>query len=83
MIIIPCDKTAQRRLQLLETCQNLEETLPVASEERSEILNLMDVIINRGCYFSAADFFDLDRKTLFGVLSTTTTYLIVLFQFDK
>lgn len=67
---------------MLITCQKIEDRLPVASNERNAVLGLKNVLLRRKCVFSAAGFFQINRKTIFSLLSVVATYLVILFQFQ-
>ncbi|KAJ8952979.1 hypothetical protein NQ318_015339 [Aromia moschata] len=81
MIIFTCDFTVKESRKLLVTCSRMERYLPLTSKERSELLRLEDQIRNNRPSFTAAGFFQINRSTLLSLISTTTTYFIIVLQF--
>lgn len=67
----------------MNICYDLEEHFPSSSVERKEALKLVRLARYKGPCFSAAGFFNVDRKTLFGFLNVTTTYFIIIIQFNQ
>ena len=62
-------------------CYKLQEHFPPKSDERLEILILAKQVQANDVKITAADFFEINRRTLCGILATTTTYVIVVLQF--
>lgn len=63
-------------------CYKLQEHFPADSNERIEILILAKQVRTNVVKITAADFFEINRSTLFGLLATCTTYVIVVLQFS-
>ncbi|KAJ3658278.1 hypothetical protein Zmor_010028 [Zophobas morio] len=63
-------------------CYKLQEHFPPKSDERLEILILAKQVRANNVKITAADFFEINRNTLCGILATTTTYVIVVLQFN-
>jgi gustatory receptor len=55
----------------------------VASYENKEIQVFIDVVLHNRPEFRAARFFSIDRSTLFSVLNSLTTFLLVIIQFKE
>jgi gustatory receptor len=55
----------------------------LTSYEIEEIQVLVDVVLHNRPEFKAARFFSIDRSTLFSVLNSLTTFLLVLIQFKE
>jgi gustatory receptor len=55
----------------------------MSSYENEEILVFIDVVQHNHPEFRAARFFSIDRSTLFSVLNSLTTFLLVLIQFKE
>lgn len=83
VIVISCDITLQKANEIVEICYDLQETLPTYSKEREEVFKLLEFVMSRKPKYSAADFFVVNRKTLFSVLYVATTYIIVIIQFRE
>lgn len=60
----------------------LQEDMPLMSTERNEVLNLIMLAKNVNPCYTAAEFFNVNRTTLFALLSVTTTYFIIIIQFN-
>ncbi|XP_044264980.1 uncharacterized protein LOC123011553 [Tribolium madens] len=77
-----CDLTEQRvktmRMVAYQTVANFD-----GESEVEEIKKLIDVINDNFPHFTAARFFDLNRKTILGVLNALFTFLIVVIQFES
>ncbi|KAJ3658276.1 hypothetical protein Zmor_010026 [Zophobas morio] len=63
-------------------CYKLQEHFPPKSDERLEILILAKQVQANDVKITAADFFEINRSTLCGILATCTTYVIVVLQFS-
>jgi gustatory receptor len=63
-------------------CYKIQKDFLDDSKERKELMLLAREISDSGARFTAADFFEINRSTFFGILSVTTTYLIILIQFN-
>ncbi|XP_044264829.1 uncharacterized protein LOC123011458 [Tribolium madens] len=77
-----CDLTEQRvktmRMVAYQTAANFD-----GEREVEEIKKLINVINDNFPHFTAARYFDLNRKTILGVLNAFFTFLIVVIQFDN
>ncbi|XP_044265090.1 uncharacterized protein LOC123011625 [Tribolium madens] len=77
-----CDLTEQRvkamQVVAYQTAANFD-----GEEEVEEIKKLINVINDNFPHFTAARFFDLNRKTILGVLNAFFTFLIVVIQFEN
>lgn len=62
-------------------CYNVPENL--GFNERMELFNLLILVRAKKPCYTAAGFFTLNKSTLFALLSTTTTYFIILVQFHQ
>jgi gustatory receptor len=67
--------------EILAQAYQLEGVL--SSYENEEIQVFIDVVLHNCPEFRAARFFSIDRSTLFGVLNSLTTFLLVLIQFKE
>ncbi|KAJ8918708.1 hypothetical protein NQ315_015028 [Exocentrus adspersus] len=76
------DLAMQEAKKLTKTCYELEDALPAYSKEREELRNLSEIIQSTQTNFKAADFFEINRSTILALLGTTTTYMIVIIQFN-
>lgn len=81
-VIISCDITICETKKILKLACKYQEKMPLVSLERSELLHLIMLVRNINPCYTAADFFNVNRRTLFALLSVTTTYFIVMIQFN-
>ncbi|XP_018566973.1 uncharacterized protein LOC108907400 [Anoplophora glabripennis] len=82
ILIACCDSVTQESDKLLSLCYKIEDDLPPFSMEREEIQKLRERIGNKRVSFKAAEFFEIRRPTILALLATTTTYTIVILQFN-
>lgn len=82
-IVVSCDITTREAQSIISACYDTQELLPPLSSRRNELLRLVDIVQREPVYFTAADFFNLNRSTIFGVLSVTATYYIITIQFNQ
>ncbi|RZC41041.1 gustatory receptor 28b, partial [Asbolus verrucosus] len=83
MLIMICDSVKSESSYTVHLCYKLREKFPEKSEQRKELLDLAHIVEKNRAHFTAAGFFEINKKTLFEILSTTTTYLIVTIQFNQ
>ncbi|CAH1380251.1 unnamed protein product [Tenebrio molitor] len=74
LIYLDCD-------QILDQTYTLEAVL--TSHENEEIQVFIDAVLHNRPEFKAARFFSIDRSTLFSVLNSLTTFLLVMIQFKE
>jgi gustatory receptor len=55
----------------------------LTSDENKEIQVFIDVVQHNRPEFRAARFFSINRSTLFSVLNSLTTFLLVMIQFKE
>ncbi|XP_068901868.1 putative gustatory receptor 39b [Tenebrio molitor] len=77
--IFLCDSILKKCDEILAKAYQLEGMM--SSYENEEILVFIDVVQHNHPEFRAARFFSIDRSTLFSVLNSLTTFLLVLIQF--
>ena len=83
MLIVMCDSVLKEALKVVGFAYKLRKNFPSAlSRQRVEVNEFIDFVIRNFPKFSAAGFFDIDRSTIFKLLGTVTTLLIVMVQFD-
>ncbi|EFA02932.2 gustatory receptor 98 [Tribolium castaneum] len=82
-LVLICDSAKSESQQTVFLCYKLMEKFPERSHEQQELYMAAQVIEKSVANFTAAGFFDVKRSTLFGILATTTTYLIVTIQFNQ
>ncbi|XP_023313198.1 putative gustatory receptor 2a [Anoplophora glabripennis] len=78
-----CDWAIKEAGKLASTCYKYQAYFPTFSVEKQELLNLANQIVNNKPAFTAAGFFEVNCKTLFALFGTTTTYFIVIVQFEQ
>ncbi|EFA01378.1 gustatory receptor 29 [Tribolium castaneum] len=77
-IILKCDHVTREAKAILKLCQNLKNT------RRNEMLDKFFVITSDVLpTFSAAGFFTIRKSTIFSILSTISTFGIVVLQFKS
>lgn len=74
-----CDKVVEEARNIVKVCQEVQEHMD--SVEREEIFNLLALVETNRPSYTAANYFVLDRTSLFALLNATTTYFIILVQF--
>lgn len=74
-----CDDAAQEAEKALKICYKIQHNYD--GKQRKELLNFVGELHNTKICFTAANFFEINRKTFFAVLSTTATYIIIIIQF--
>ncbi|KAJ8921495.1 hypothetical protein NQ315_003113 [Exocentrus adspersus] len=82
MIIFSCDAVLQGANKVLRNCRLLQATVPFLPREMEELKRLENLMENKMPKFTAANFFQINRSTLLAIISTTTTYMIVILQFN-
>ncbi|KAJ8918007.1 hypothetical protein NQ315_011460 [Exocentrus adspersus] len=82
LVMFSCDWAIKEAEKLVPTCYKCQAYFPTFSEEKQELLNLANQIINNKPAFTAAGFFEVNCRTLFTLFGTTTTYFIVIVQFN-
>lgn len=82
LIVFGCDAAVQEASKLFKKCYLLQQNPQVLSREREELQKIQDLIQNKEPKFTAASFFEIKRSTLLSLISTTTTYMIVILQFS-
>ncbi|XP_068901871.1 uncharacterized protein [Tenebrio molitor] len=79
--ILLCDYILKKYDEILAEAYRLETML--SSYEKKEIQVFIDVVTYNRPKFKAARFFSVDRSTLFSVLNSLTTFLLVMIQFKE
>ncbi|XP_044264830.1 uncharacterized protein LOC123011459 [Tribolium madens] len=77
-----CDLVEQRVKNMQIVAHQIAANC-VEEKEYEEIKILVDVIDNTFPHFSAARFFDLNRKTILGIVNALITFLIVTIQLEN
>lgn len=81
ILIVSCDSTTREANNIIRICNEVEERLPSFCTEREELLRLVELAKQEPVYYSAAEFFCVNRTTIFSILSVTATYFIIVIQF--
>jgi gustatory receptor len=76
-----CDLILKTSDEILAQAYRLENLL--AWYEGKEIQIFIDVVLHNRPEFRAARFFSIDRSTLFSILNSLTTFLLVMIQFKE
>lgn len=80
-IIILCDLTAADAHEVIHICYDIQEGLPDMSMEREELYNFIRIARDQTVYFTAADFFHVDRGIFYEILSVIAVHVIIVNQF--
>ncbi|KAJ3620194.1 hypothetical protein MTP99_004174 [Tenebrio molitor] len=83
-VIYLCDDVVKEAEGLLEVSCRLRWNLGnLTSEEKRDLYWFTDFLKDNFPKFSAARFFHIDRSTVLGILGTTTTFFIIMIQFNS
>ncbi|KAJ8947248.1 hypothetical protein NQ314_008647 [Rhamnusium bicolor] len=83
LIMFSCDWALQEAQNIIPICYKYQQDFSTSSGERQELICLTNQALNNKPAFTAAGFFEINRKTLLALLSATTTYFIVIIQFNQ
>lgn len=78
-----CAGTEQQANDSMNICRKLQEEMPIYSVEREEVFKLLIIMNSKKPKYSAAEFFNIDRKTIFVLLNAIATYFIIIVQFGN
>lgn len=81
-IVMSCESVSMEAAKIVSVCLEVQEKMPTPSWERKEIYKLLTVTSTKTGLYTAANYFVLFRGTLFSLLSVTTTYFIIMVQFN-
>ncbi|XP_044260151.1 uncharacterized protein LOC123008429 [Tribolium madens] len=82
--IFLCDTILKTVEDILSQAYKLEASFDdLATYETDEVQIFIDVVQHNRPEFKAARFFSIDRSTLFSVLNSLTTFLLVMIQFKE
>lgn len=76
-----CDQTVREARRTISLCYIMREDERIATEAKNELQHLAHIVAHNCPSLTAADFFNMDRRVIFGVFSITTTYFIAIIQF--
>ncbi|XP_060524885.1 uncharacterized protein LOC132701176 [Cylas formicarius] len=82
-ITFSCHATVKESEKLIGICYKLQEKFHIYSEEYQEIQNLINLVTTKRVTFTAADFFEINKPILFALVSTATSYFIVVIQLQN
>lgn len=77
-----CDAAASASRRPANLYHKLQSFYPEEASQRKKLLRFANECHNCVSKFTKADFFEIDRGTFFGILSTTTSYFIIMIQFN-
>lgn len=78
-----CDSVIQEAEKMLSTIQKMRRIyLNLTLQEQDNLKQLGNVILENFPKFSVARFFDISRSTILNILSTVTTFFIIMIQFN-
>ncbi|XP_066152079.1 uncharacterized protein [Euwallacea fornicatus] len=76
-----CDRVERTTDSLLSACYTVQEGFSSSSEEHRDLEVFAARITNKRIQFTASNYFDLNRRTVFCLFFNLTTYFIALVQF--
>jgi hypothetical protein len=76
-----CDSILQKHAQILLLVRKLECTSEAGTFENEKLKLLIDKVGQLRPEFTAARFFSLDKSTLFSILYSIVTFLLVIIQY--
>lgn len=76
------NSTTTESKKLTFSCYKLQDVFHDSFTACLEVVNLAKELETNVLKFTAVDFFDMSHNTLFGILATTLTYLIIIIQYD-
>lgn len=77
-----CSNAAAASKKLSFLCYKLQEEVTEVAQIPA-VINLARELEANVATFSAADFFEINNNTLFGILASATTYFIIIIQFNN
>jgi gustatory receptor len=80
--MIFCDAVETESKRGIFLCYKLQEQFSEHSDKRKELFNLGHQLKANTVKITAANFFRINKTTLFTIFGTTATYFIVLVQFN-
>lgn len=75
-MVVSCDRVVAEAKGILNICYETQRNMDY--NEREEVFKLLVLIDTKKPRYTAADYFTLNKSTIFALLSTVTTYFIVL-----
>ncbi|EEZ97765.1 gustatory receptor 95 [Tribolium castaneum] len=82
-LIFMCDSVVQEAEKLQASVQKIRRIRPnLTAKEDQDLEKLCGVIIENFPQFSVARFFNIGRGTVLNILSTVTTFFIIMIQLD-
>ncbi|KAF7270315.1 hypothetical protein GWI33_016716 [Rhynchophorus ferrugineus] len=76
-----CDLAVVESEEIVAICYRLQMAHPVFSEPYQNIKNLLYLVRTSKIRFTAMDYYEISRSTMFDLIGTTATYFVVLIQF--
>lgn len=76
-----CDMAVIASEEIVTISYRIQLNYPVFSTPYQNIKNLLFVVNNSKVRFTAMDYYDINRSTMFDLIGTTATYFVVLIQF--
>lgn len=82
-LVMSCDGVLAEVNHTIDICDHLQEQLFDHFKEREEIFKLIVLTKTKYPLYTAANYFVISRSLLFSLLSVTTTYFIIVVQFNS
>ncbi|CAG9762816.1 unnamed protein product [Ceutorhynchus assimilis] len=67
--------------EIITICYRLQLKYSVFTGPYQSIKNLLYLVNNSKVKFTAMDYYEINRSTMFDLIGTTATYFVVLIQF--
>lgn len=72
-----CEAVTREAAKTLIICKDLQES------KEEEIIKFLKYVKDHRVYFTAAHFFEINRKSLLSILNIMINYLIVILQLNR
>ncbi|EFA02937.1 gustatory receptor [Tribolium castaneum] len=83
LVMVTCDACTIASKQTISWCYKLQEQFVTNSEVRTELFKLAQHVSANIVHITAGNYFEINKATLCGIFGTTTTYFIVILQFNQ
>lgn len=82
-VALSCDFAHYEGNRIIKLCYNLGENFPLKSPIRDELLELAEQAKYFSPKFISVGLFNINRRILLSMVTTITTYVIIIIQFNN
>lgn len=79
-MMICCNAVEQAAAELLKTCYGVSKHCPIFSEQFLELKSLSALVYSFRTKITAADYFEINKLTIFYFLYNASTYFVAMVQ---